>query len=91
MLVFLIVVGASVGSFVGALGWRVRHARGLVKGRSVCESCGRVLAVWEIVPVASWMALGGQCRRCRARISIRHPATELAGALIAGLLGVWLL
>jgi hypothetical protein len=33
----------------------------------------------------------GTCRRCRAPISMRHPATELAGALIAGLLGVWLL
>jgi prepilin signal peptidase PulO-like enzyme (type II secretory pathway) len=91
VLVFLVVVGASIGSFVGALGWRVRHDRGFVTGRSVCESCGRVLAVREIIPVASWMALGGRCRRCRAPISIRHPATELTGALIAGLLGAWLL
>jgi prepilin signal peptidase PulO-like enzyme (type II secretory pathway) len=86
----LVVVGASLGSFVEAFGWRLRHTRALVAGRSVCESCDRVLAWWEIVPVASWLALAGRCHRCRAPIPPRHLAMELGGGLIGGLLGSWL-
>lgn len=46
--------------------------------RSRCTSCGRVLRVWELVPVLSYIALRGVCARCRTRIPIWHLFLELA-------------
>jgi len=53
-------------------------------GRSHCRNCGRTLAWWENIPLASWLALRGHCRTCRASIGWRYPLVELAvGALWA--------
>ena len=52
-------------------------------GRSACDSCGGVIAPWDLVPILSWLLLRGRCRRCGAAIDRRHPAVELAGAAVA--------
>lgn len=56
----------------------------LVAPRSRCPSCGRGIAAWENVPVASWLLLRGRCAGCGARISLRYPAVELLAAAGAG-------
>jgi leader peptidase (prepilin peptidase) / N-methyltransferase len=72
-----------VGSFLGVLIRRLPVGRGLVLTRSACESCGRALAPWDLVPLASWLALRGRCRACGAAISWFHPAVELAATAVA--------
>lgn len=47
--------------------------------RSHCPACERTLAPWELVPIASWLALRGRCRTCGARISPRYPLLETMG------------
>lgn len=50
--------------------------------RSRCPHCGHQIRWFENIPVASYLALGGKCSACKARISIRYPLVELAcGAL----------
>ncbi len=71
------------GSFLGVVIRRLPEGRTLVLARSACESCGRVVAPWDLVPLASWLALRGRCRACGAAISWFHPAVELAATLIA--------
>jgi leader peptidase (prepilin peptidase)/N-methyltransferase len=36
----------------------------------------------DLVPVASWLALRGRCRYCRARVNARYPLVELACAVL---------
>jgi leader peptidase (prepilin peptidase)/N-methyltransferase len=60
---------------VAGRGWR-----GSVTGRSVCEGCGSELRWWELVPVASYLALRGRCLRCGSRIPASLLARELVGA-----------
>jgi leader peptidase (prepilin peptidase) / N-methyltransferase len=72
--------GAALGSFSGvvaARGWR-----GALTGRSRCDSCGRELPGWELVPVASWVALRGRCARCGARIPVSLLLREVLGAAL---------
>ena len=57
----------------------------LVVPRSRCPGCGRAIAAIENVPIASWLALGGKCAGCGARISLRYPLVEL----LAGLGAAW--
>ena len=76
-------LGAAVGSFggvVAARGWR-----GALRGRSYCDSCRRPLRWFELIPVVSFVALGGRCRSCRARLGYRLLAFETVGALSVAL------
>lgn len=94
--VFLVGLGLALGSFVNALVWRVheqskkRRTKGLsvLNGRSMCPHCKHVLAAKDLVPVFSWLVLGGKCRYCHKPISVQYPLVELltAGLFIASYL-----
>lgn len=75
-------LGLAFGSFLNVCLSRWPEGESVVKPRSHCRSCGRTLAWWENVPVASWLALRGRCRTCGAGISWRYPAVELAVGLL---------
>ena len=51
-------------------------------GPSHCESCGRRLAWYEMVPIVSWLVLGGRCRTCRAKLSPQYPLIEAGNGLL---------
>jgi leader peptidase (prepilin peptidase)/N-methyltransferase len=55
---------------------------GIVVEASHCPHCGHKLAPWENIPVLSYLALGGRCRKCKARISLQYPAVELVTGLL---------
>ncbi|MHA6719507.1 prepilin peptidase [Sphingomonas sp. RS6] len=76
------VVGAVFGSFIATLAIRWPEGRGIAKGRSACDGCGKPLAVHELVPILSYAVQRGRCRACGAAIRPSHVATELAGAAI---------
>lgn len=75
------VLGAVAGSFLATLVLRWPAGRTLA-GRSRCDGCGRALAAWELVPLASYVAQRGRCRSCGAAIDPRHVAIEAAAAAI---------
>lgn len=81
--------GAIAGSWIATAALRWPVARSTAHGRSACDGCGAALGAIELVPLASWAALGGRCRRCGARIDPLHPAIEAAAAAI-GACALWL-
>ena len=56
--------------------------------RSACPHCGHRISALENIPVLSYLILGGQCRECKARISLRYPVVELLSGLLAAFI-VW--
>ena len=80
--VFATVLGAIFGSFLGATLVRLPRGESVVAGRSRCDGCGRALAPGELVPVISYLALRGRCRKCQARIDPWQFAAEAGGALV---------
>ncbi len=54
----------------------------ITKGRSMCPRCKHTLAWYDLVPVFSWVSLGGKCRYCKKPISPQYPLTELATSLL---------
>lgn len=60
----------------------------LMVPRSACPHCGHQITAMENIPVISWLALRGKCRKCKAPISPRYPAVELLTGVLAGVL-VW--
>lgn len=81
-IVLLVWLGLCFGSFVGALVWRLHEGENFVNDRSRCEDCGHVLSALDLVPVISWVALGGRCRYCHKRISVQNPVLELSMAAL---------
>lgn len=49
--------------------------------RSRCLHCGYTLQWFDLIPLVSWLALGGKCRECRKPIGIMEPLIELGMAL----------
>jgi leader peptidase (prepilin peptidase)/N-methyltransferase len=56
----------------------------LLTPRSSCPQCGHRITALQNVPVASYLALGGRCGACRARIPVRYPLVELLAGIFAG-------
>jgi prepilin signal peptidase PulO-like enzyme (type II secretory pathway) len=98
IIVFLIVFGLCMGSFVNALVWRVHEQANetnktkpnkkylkklsIKQGRSMCLHCKHELTTMDLVPVFSWLSLRGKCRYCKKDISAQYPIVELATALL---------
>src|SRR3989344_4436808 len=78
--------GLIVGSFLNVLilRWGTRP----LTGRSACMSCGRTIPWYDLVPVFSWILLGGQCRSCGSRISLQYPLVESGPALLFFFIGL---
>lgn len=87
MLLLHAVIGLVLGSFGSVLVGRVPKGES-IGGRSHCPHCHATLGPIDLIPVLSFLALRGRCRRCKAAISWRYPLLELASAGI--FLGVFL-
>ncbi|MFT5232143.1 MAG: leader peptidase (prepilin peptidase)/N-methyltransferase [Candidatus Krumholzibacteriia bacterium] len=81
-------LGACVGSFSNVLIYRLPRNKDVVRGRSHCPSCAKMVAWYDNIPVVSWLLLRGRCRHCDAGISVRYLLVELAGAACA-VVGIW--
>ena len=75
-------LGLIAGSFLATASLRWPQGRSLLRGRSACDACAAPLRPAELVPILSYAALRGRCRRCGARIDPHHPAIELGAALL---------
>ncbi len=83
--VFTFALFSCVGSFIGVCADRIPNGKQIVSGRSHCDNCGKVLSVFELIPLVSFICLGGRCRKCRTKIPVSCFFTELFTALLATL------
>lgn len=84
--VFLLMIGACVGSFLNVVIYRLPRGESIVFPPSHCPHCGRAIKWYDNVPLLSWIVLRGHCRFCKANISPRYLLVEAATAgMIVGL------
>lgn len=79
--VIFLLFGLVFGSFGNVLIYRLPEGRTL-GGRSMCMKCGRALNVLELIPLFSFIGLGGKCRTCRVELSWQYPLVELGSGLL---------
>lgn len=79
-----LLLGLAVGSAVAGFVSRPEGTRASwLHGRSACPACGVALGIRDLVPILSWLALRGRCRRCGAPIAVFYPLVEATAFLIA--------
>jgi len=80
--ILMFIFGIIIGSFLNVCIYRLPGKKSIVNGPSSCPSCGKRLSVIDLVPVFSYVFLGGKCRHCKSRISPVYPLIEaLTGVL----------
>ncbi len=82
LIFFSLASGAIIGSFLNVVIFRMNTGR-TFGGRSMCLSCGKTLHAGELIPIVSYLALGGKCSACKSRISIQYPLVEAMTALMS--------
>lgn len=90
---YLVLVALLVGSFINLAADRLPRGESVVRPRSHCRSCGRVLDLVDLIPIAGYAIRRGGCASCGASIGITSPVVEaLCGAAMLAslaLLGPW--
>jgi leader peptidase (prepilin peptidase) / N-methyltransferase len=81
--IVLFLLGLCIGSFLNACIYRVPRGISLSRPRrSFCFSCKTPIAWYDNLPLISYIALRGRCRRCGVSYSIRYFFVELSTGLL---------
>lgn len=80
--IFITVLGIVVGSFANVLIFRLPEEQDFVKEPSHCMHCGHRLRWYELLPLVSFLAQGGRCRACGAKLSWQYPLVEGVNGLM---------
>jgi len=80
--------GLVVGSFLNVCIYRIPRRLSIIIPSSRCPSCNSPIKPRDNIPLVSYIILGGRCRFCKTRISLRYPIVEFLNAVFyVGILG----
>jgi leader peptidase (prepilin peptidase)/N-methyltransferase len=85
---FLVAFGLIVGSFLNVCIGRLPAGESVAFPGSRCPYCRTPIRWYDNLPVISYLFLGGRCRQCKARISLRYPLIEATTCLAFVLQGL---
>lgn len=76
------IFGSVIGSFLNVCIYRMPRNMSIVSPASRCSSCNSPIRPYDNIPILSYVFLGGKCRICKARISLRYPLVEFLNAAL---------
>ncbi len=82
ILIYLFIAGLFFGSFYNVVALRLSNNESIVFPGSHCVNCNHRLSWYELIPVFSYIGLGGKCKKCKKGISIQYPMAELATGIL---------
>jgi leader peptidase (prepilin peptidase)/N-methyltransferase len=88
-MIFCLIIGAVVGSFLNVCIYRIPEGSLLHPARSVCRSCQKIIPWYHNIPLLSFALLRGRSACCNSSISWQYPAVELLTSVIFGCLFIW--
>lgn len=80
--IIIFVFGIVIGSFLNVCIYRLPLHESIITAPSHCMTCGRKLKWYDMVPVFSWIVLGGKCRNCKSKISAQYPIIEALNGIL---------
>jgi prepilin signal peptidase PulO-like enzyme (type II secretory pathway) len=89
----MVLVGLLLGSFINLAADRLPRGESVIRPRSHCRRCGRVLNAVDLLPVLGYALRGGRCATCRTPIGVAAPIVEAVsgGCVLVAIvwLGLW--
>ena len=82
LLLWVFTLGTIVGSFLNCLVYRLKENKSFARGRSFCPKCKHILSWPDLIPILSFVWLGGRCRYCGQKISFQYPIVEIITGLL---------
>ena len=73
----IFIIGALFGSFFSLAIYRLPIKQSIMYGRSYCPKCNHKLGFLDLIPVISYICLGGKCRYCKEKIRGRYIYLEI--------------
>ena len=85
ILILFFILGAIFGSFYNVVGYRLPKGESLLYPSSHCTRCNHKLGPLELIPILSYLFLGGKCKKCKEKISCFYPLFEFFSGLLFAL------
>lgn len=82
VLLSLFIFGTFIGSFLNVLADRLPKGKNPWLGRSKCDHCKKTLEPNDLIPLLSFLMLGGRCRYCKKKLSYQYPFAELVTGIV---------
>lgn len=80
---FVLVIGACIGSFLNVVALRAISKESIVLPPSKCPECGEPIKWYDNIPVLSYLfTFKGKCRNCGCKVSKQYPIVEALTAVI---------
>lgn len=83
MIYLIFIIGAIMGSCMGAFISRRDDIKSFLFGRSECESCGKRIKLYNNIPIFSYIFLKGRCQDCNEKIDFSIFLIEIFTGIIS--------
>ena len=78
----IFIMGTFFGSFFTLAVYRIPLKKDITHERSFCPNCNHRLEFLDLIPVWSYIFLGGKCRYCGQKIRIRYLLFEMLSGIV---------
>lgn len=75
-------IGTVFGSFFTLAVYRIPLRQDITHTRSYCPKCNHKLSFWDMIPILSYVFLGGKCRYCGQKIRPRYLMLEVMSGIV---------
>lgn len=82
LIIIIFILGIYFGSFFTLATYRLPKNEDITHKHSYCPNCNHKLGILDLVPVFSYIFLGGKCRYCRKPIGKRYFIFEILTGLV---------
>mgnify|MGYP000372234067 CR=1 FL=1 len=84
----IFICGTMFGSFYTLAVYRIPLGKDITHTRSYCPNCNHKLSFLDMIPIFSYIFLGGKCRYCHKKIRIRYLLLEVLSGVVFTLFAV---
>lgn len=85
LIIMFFIIGTVFGSFYNVVGYRIPKGESILYPSSHCPKCNHKLKPMELIPILSFLFLGGKCKNCGEKISWFYPIFEFASGILFAL------
>ncbi len=79
--IIIFIIGITFGSFYTLAVYRIPKGEDITHKHSYCPNCNHKLNILDLIPVFSYIFLGGKCRYCKQKIRPRYLILEALSGL----------